>query len=150
TWMADPTAEDELFERYAGEIACVIPYACFGNELDLERYAGLADRHGVGVVIDAAASLGSCDASGAGSGTGFAWPVVVSMHATKTFATSEGGLIYAADVERIERLGAMGNFGFGQPRVATMPGLNSKLSEVGALLGIHKLDELEPIVEHRV
>lgn len=149
TWNADADAEDELLERYAGEIACIVPYACFGNGLDLDRYARLAERHRVGVVIDAAASLGSLARDGVGFGAGFPHAVVFSMHATKTFATAEAGLIHCADSDRLARLRAMGNFGFEQPRSASLPGLNAKLSEYGALLVLRRLDGFEGIVQHR-
>ena len=52
------------------------------------------------------------------------------MHATKLFAVEEAGLIYSANPDRIAKLRAMCNFGFGEPRTATMAGLNGKLSEV--------------------
>jgi dTDP-4-amino-4,6-dideoxygalactose transaminase len=109
----------------------------------------LSERYGVPVVIDAAASLGSWDEKGRGFGSGSRHPVVYSMHATKTFATAEAGLIYCSDHEAIKTLRVMGNFGFGQPRTATMPGLNAKLSEIGALLALAKLHEVEQVVSHR-
>jgi dTDP-4-amino-4,6-dideoxygalactose transaminase len=43
----------------------------------------------------------------------------------------------------------MSSFGFGEPRSATMPGLNAKLSEVGALLGRLRLVDYDCITEHR-
>jgi dTDP-4-amino-4,6-dideoxygalactose transaminase len=75
--------------------------------------------------------------------------VVFSMHATKSFAVGEAGLIYSADPERIARLRTMSNFGFGEPRTATMAGLNGKLSEVGALLGSLRLTDYDHIIKHR-
>jgi dTDP-4-amino-4,6-dideoxygalactose transaminase len=149
TWNACPASEDRLLRSYAGQIACIVPYACFGNCLDLDRYERLAKDEAVGVVVDAAASLGSLDEAGRGFGAGFPHAVVYSMHVTKTFATAEGGVIHCGDPERLRRLRTMGNFGFGRPREATMPGLNSKLSEIGALLGIAKLEGFEAVVSHR-
>ena len=84
-----------------------------------------------------------------GFGAGFAFPVVFSMHATKMFATAEGGVIHCGDRDLVELLRTMGNFGFGLPRSATMPGLNSKLSEIGALLALGRLGDFEAIVRHR-
>lgn len=150
SWTPDARAEDDLFDRYADEIACIVPYATFGNGLDLDRYARLARDHDVGVVVDAAASLGSLDHMGLGFGSGFPHAVVFSMHATKAFATSEAGLIHCGDAQRLERLRAMSNFGFTQPRTATMPGLNAKLSEVGALLALIRLEDYEEVVRHRL
>jgi len=149
TWLPSPQAEDELLDRYGDEIAVIVPYATFGNDLDLDRYSRLARDRSIGIVVDAAASLGSLDAAGRGFGTGFEHAVVFSMHATKTFATAEAGVIYSADQELIRTLRLMGNYGFGQPRTSTMPGLNSKLSEVGALLALAKLDEFKDVVAHR-
>ena len=149
TWNACPDAEDNLLRTYGDQIACIVPYACFGNGIDLNRYARLARDLSVGIVVDAAASLGSLDQAGKGFGAGFPHAIVYSMHATKTFSTSEGGLIHCGDMERLGRLRAMGNFGFDTPRVATMMGLNAKLSEIGALLGLAKLEDFETIVSHR-
>jgi dTDP-4-amino-4,6-dideoxygalactose transaminase len=149
TWLPSADREEELLKRYKGEIAVVVPYATFGNNLDLRRYDELSDRYGVPMVVDAAASLGALDADGRGFGSGFRWPVVFSMHATKTFATGEGGVVYCADMDRVKTIRAMCSFGFEAPRVATLPGLNGKLNEVGALTALLQLKRFEGVVEHR-
>jgi dTDP-4-amino-4,6-dideoxygalactose transaminase len=135
TWAADPAAEAEMLTRYAGQIAVVMPYATFGYPIELDRYTKLAAQLGVPTVVDGAASLGTFDAQGRGFGSGFGGSVVYSMHATKSFAVGEAGLIYSADPDLITRLRVMSNFGFGEPRSATGIGLNAKVSEVTALLG---------------
>jgi dTDP-4-amino-4,6-dideoxygalactose transaminase len=148
-WAPSPQAEAEILERYGAEVAVVVPYATFGNSIDLDHYAQLSKRYDVPVVVDAAASLGSLDRHGGGFGRGFSQPVVFSMHATKAFSTLEGGLIYCADRTVIARLRAMTNFGFDEPRVSSLPGLNAKLSEVSALMGLAKLDAFDAVVERR-
>src|SRR5271155_5589321 len=148
-WAADPAAEAEMLAQYAGKIAVVMPYATFGYPIDLEHYKRLADQLGAPVVVDAAASLGTCDEHGRGFGSGFAGSVVYSMHATKSFAVGEAGLIYSADKDRIARLRTMSSFGFGEPRTATMAGLNGKLSEVTALLGRLRLRDYDSITQYR-
>ena len=45
-----------------------MPYATFGNGLDLAHYDRLAERYGVPVVIDAAASLGTMNDDGTAFG----------------------------------------------------------------------------------
>ena len=148
-WAASAEAEDELLCRYRDQIAVVMPYATFGYDIDLGRYARLQAQTGIPVVVDAAASLGTVSAHGHGFGAGFPGAVVYSMHATKSFATGEGGVIYSADEALIARLRAMSNFGFGAPRTATMLGLNAKLSEVGALLALLKLRDYDSVVASR-
>jgi dTDP-4-amino-4,6-dideoxygalactose transaminase len=149
TWAADPTAESAMLSRYAGKIAVVMPYATFGYPIALDRYQRIQTQLGVPVVIDAAASLGTFDLFGRGFGTGSGASVVFSMHATKSFAVGEAGLIYSADKDRIARLRIMSSFGFGEPRTATMAGLNGKLSEVNALLGRLRLADYDGITARR-
>jgi dTDP-4-amino-4,6-dideoxygalactose transaminase len=148
-WIPSAEAEEALIARHGPEIAVIVPYATFGNDLDLARYHALSARHGIPVVIDAAASLGTLDRQGRGFGAGCPHPVVFSMHATKPFATAEGGLIYCADAAIIAELRAMANFGFAQPRVASLPGLNAKLGEINALLALSKLRGFDEIVDRR-
>ncbi len=148
-WTASADAEEAMIARHGEDIAVIVPYATFGTCIDLDRYERLSARTGIPVVVDAAASLGSLDESGRPFAAGCALPVVFSMHATKTFSTGEGGVIHSTDLELVRILRIMGNFGFGSPRSATMPGLNSKLSEVGALLALARLDDFEEVVACR-
>ena len=149
TWASDVDAESEMLARYAGKIAVVMPYSTFGYPIELDRYTRIATQLGVPVVVDGAASLGTFDEQGRGFGTGFSGSVVYSMHATKSFAVGEAGLIYSSDKDRIARLRIMNGFGFGEPRTATMAGLNGKLCEVVALLGRLKLADYDQVVAHR-
>lgn len=149
TWLPCAGAEEKLLREYAGQIAVIVPYATFGNNLDLRRYDDLAARYDVPVVVDAAASLGSLDDNGVAFGTGSQWPIVFSMHATKAFSTGEGGVVYSADTARISRLRAMCSFGFESPRIASLPGLNAKLSEVAALTALLQLRRFPEALEKR-
>ncbi|ADW71516.1 DegT/DnrJ/EryC1/StrS family aminotransferase [Granulicella tundricola] len=149
TWLPSHQAEELLLKQYKDQIAVIIPYATFGNNLDLARYERIAKEQGIPIVIDAAASLGSLDERGLAFGTDFPWPVVFSMHATKIFSMGEGGVIYCSNAKRIDRLRSMGSFGFESPRVSTLPGLNSKLSEVSALTALLQLDQFDTVLERR-
>ena len=126
-----------------------MPYATFGFDIDLKRYENITSRYGIPVVVDAAASLGTRSAESRGFGTGFTGWMVFSMHATKAFSTGEAGIIYSANEARVAELRQMCNFGFGAPRSATMPGLNGKLSEIGALLCQLRLEQYEETMTHR-
>lgn len=148
-WSMAADEEERLLARHGAQIAAIVPYATFGFGIDLDRYRWLSKRFGVAVVVDAAASLGTTDASNIGFGAGAPFPVVFSMHATKPFATQEGGLIHCADPDRIERLRAMANFGFTAPRTSTLPGLNAKMPEVMALVAQARLDDFAKVSRHR-
>lgn len=148
-WAVSAAAMEDALARHGEEVAVVVPYDTFGCGIALDYYKALSERHNVGVVIDAAASLGSLDAAGRGFGTGSRFTCVFSMHATKTFATAEGGLIYSADPDRIQILRRMQNFGFGAPRTATQEGINAKLPELLGLIARAKLGEIDTVAAHR-
>jgi len=149
TWLPDASAETALLRQYGDDIALILPNATFGNCLDLARYDRLSTIHGIPVVIDAAACLGSVNAQGQAFGLGSRNAVVFSMHATKAFSTGEGGLIYCADEARIAALRTMANFGLSVEKLAVDAGINAKLGEVGALLALSKLNEIDEVATRR-
>jgi dTDP-4-amino-4,6-dideoxygalactose transaminase len=65
---------------------------------------------------------------------------VYSFHATKGFGIGEGGLIYSSDHEMINRIRQASNFGFNENRESKQMGLNGKLSEYAAAIGLATLD----------
>ncbi len=148
-WSAEASSELELLEKFKDQIAVIVPYATFGYDIDLAWYENLQKSYDIPVVVDAAASLGTISANGKGFGSGFSGAVIYSMHATKSFATGEGGIIYSGDTGRIATLRAMSNFGFGEPRNATMMGLNGKMSEIAALLACLRLESFEDVMQRR-
>ena len=148
-WGACAECEEALLREHGAEVVAVMPYATFGNCVDLDRYEDYARRHGVGVVVDAAASLGSVDGRGLNFGAGFPHPVVFSMHATKAFGAGEGALVHCGDGEVTALLRRMSNFGFDADRTASTAGLNAKMSEVAALAALVRLGEFEGYVDRR-
>lgn len=149
TWLGSQASEEELLHRYGDEVAVIVPCTTFGNPIDMERYAHFHKQYGVDIVVDAAAALGSEDHAGNQFGKGSRWPTVYSMHATKPFASGEGGIVYCKDADLIEDLRAMASFGFEQPRTASLPGLNAKISETAALTAFLQLQRFGSVVEHR-
>ena len=148
-WGACPAAEERLLRQYGDRVAVMVPYATFGNAIDLDRYAWLQRQYGVGVVVDAAASLGTVDEAGLGFGADAPFAVVYSMHATKTFSVAEGGLIHSGDSRLIEALRPMINFGFESGRSATVPGINAKLPEILGLMARTKLTGIDAVCDNR-
>lgn len=149
TWLPSHQSIEDIMKRYGPRVAAVMPYATFGNNLDLRWYQDFQKRTGVPVVVDAAASLGSLLPDGKHFGAGSRLPLVFSMHATKLFATTEGGVVYAADRDLIADIRAMSNFGFDKDRNVVLPGLNAKVPEFVALQALLKLRELHAIIRKR-
>jgi len=67
-------------------------------------------------------------------------PVAMSFHATKAFATGEGGCVASTEASMVEQVGQALNFGFSGSRDSATPSLNGKLSEYHAAVGLAELD----------
>lgn len=137
-WCMNEQIVQEFIEKLGDEVGVVVPYATFGTVIDLSYYQGLLDN-GIPVVVDAAASFGSTY-NGRGLESTFSGPIVYSFHATKSFGIGEGGLVYSKDRLFIKNLRSMGNFGFDGSRETKQLGLNSKLSEYAAAIGLATLN----------
>jgi len=139
-WALDESELRTALRQLRGDVAVVVPYATFGTGIDLSFYAEL-HCSGVPVVVDAAPSAGSFSA-GTHFGKDFPAPVVYSLHATKPFGVGEGGFVYSADRKVIEAIRAASNFGFDRNRISAGVGLNAKLSEYAAAVGLAAFEAL--------
>ncbi len=136
-WTPDPAEMQRLASRHdAGAILVVSP---FGAPIDLPAWDAVHDATGLPVVIDAAAAFDTLAANGP-MPVG-ACPAVVSLHATKVFGVGEGGAILWRDPAALGRVRALSQFGFRGTREAILPGVNAKLSEYTAAVGLAGLDE---------
>jgi dTDP-4-amino-4,6-dideoxygalactose transaminase len=116
----------------------IIPVAAFGRAVPQAPWEEFQRLTGVPVVIDGAASLELL------GGTPERYlgriPVAVSFHATKSFATGEGGGALSADVGLVARIASALNFGFQGTRDCICPSFNGKMSEYHAAIGLAELD----------
>ncbi len=136
TWAPDP---DEV-QALAGQTgaAAILVVSPFGAPLDLPAWDRVQAAAGLPLVIDGAAAFDTLRAGGpmvAGR-----CPVAVSLHATKVFGIGEGGALICRDPAWLERVRRLANFGFLGTRAAELPGVNAKLSEYAAAVGLAGLD----------
>jgi dTDP-4-amino-4,6-dideoxygalactose transaminase len=137
TWMLDP---ERLSQHPAlDRVGVVVPVAPFGRPVPQAPWLEFHRRTGIAVVIDGAASFDrlASDAEGLLNQI----PVALSFHATKAFATGEGGCVVTTDPDLTQRVTRVLNFGFYGSRVAESAGLNGKMSEYHAAVGLAELDE---------
>lgn len=114
------------------KVGAIMPVSLYGATIDVESWAQFSEETGVPVILDAAWCFDTVQAS--------ALPTVVSMHATKVFGVGEGGLVLCTSEEFIDRVNAASNFGLDETRVANSSGINAKMSEYGAAVGLASLD----------
>ncbi len=136
-WCMDEKRLEEAIQMLGEEVAVVVPYATFGASLNFAYYESLLQR-GIPVVIDGASSFGSALAQQ--DERGFQGAIVYSFHATKSFGIGEGAIVYSGDQELIQSIRRSANFGFNEQRESKQLGLNGKISEYTAAIGLATLD----------
>lgn len=113
----------------------------FGTPCDVEAIQQVADRYGLKVVYDAAHAFG-VEIDGRGIGT-FGDISMFSFHATKLFHTAEGGAWAFNDRNLKQRIDLLRNFGIKNEEEVIMPGINGKMNEIQAALGLVLLGQVE-------
>ena len=136
TWQLDPSRVAARADL--DKVAVVIPVAPFGRPVSQNAWLEFRERTRIPVVIDAAATFEAAATQDQVLGD---LPVVMSFHATKAFATGEGGCVASRDTGVVERIGQALNFGFSGSRDSATPSVNGKLSEYHAAVGLAELDE---------
>jgi dTDP-4-amino-4,6-dideoxygalactose transaminase len=119
----------------------------FGTPCEVTAIQQVADRYGLKVVYDAAHAFG-VEINGIGIGT-FGDISMFSFHATKLFHTAEGGALTFSDPNFKERIDLLKNFGIKNEEEVVMPGINGKMNEIQAALGIVLLEYIEEEREKR-
>jgi dTDP-4-amino-4,6-dideoxygalactose transaminase len=74
---------------------------------------------------------------------------VLSFHATKVFNTFEGGAIICPDAKTKQRIDHLKNFGFVDETTVVATGINGKMSEFNAALGLLQLQGFDAAVAKR-
>lgn len=134
TWNLDPA---HAAERVGERTSAILPVHVFGNPCDVGALDVLASSRSLRTVYDAAHAFGVRHRGR--SIVGFGDLSVISFHATKIFHTAEGGAVLGRDPRRYERLALLRNFGIAGEEEVRGLGVNGKLSELHAALGLSLL-----------
>ena len=146
------TAEQMERNRRQGgpALRMIVPVHQFGLPAEMDEIAGVARDHGLLIVEDAACALGSRYRGQAVGHWGTA--ACFSFHPRKVLTTGEGGAITTNDTKYAERLRALRAHGFtaqsGQPELIAK-GLNYRMTEMQAALGISQMRKLPEILQRR-
>ncbi|WP_436074018.1 DegT/DnrJ/EryC1/StrS family aminotransferase [Devosia sp. LjRoot3] len=125
----------------------VLPVHCYGNPCAADRIEAIAAKHGLKVLYDAAHAFGVRDAGGSVLRHGDL--SVLSFHATKVFNTFEGGAIICASAEAKARIEQLRNFGLVSEVEVQSPGLNGKMNEFSAAMGLVQLGHVDHAIVAR-
>ena len=129
------------------QTTAILPVHIYGYPCDTDRIEEIADVYGLKVIYDACHAFGvrvnnnSLLTAGDLS--------VLSFHATKIFTTMEGGAIVTNDAKVKKRIDYLKNFGFADETHVVAPGINGKMNEMQAALGILQLKYIDKNISMR-
>lgn len=125
----------------------IMPVHIFGRGCDTSAFGALASRHNLRVIYDAAQAFGVRDNDGSLLRHGDM--SVLSFHATKVFNTFEGGAVICKDAATKAAIDDLRNFGIIDEVTVTDIGMNAKMNEFSAALGIVQLRHIDDYIAQR-
>lgn len=140
---------DDAQRRLSSASCAVLPVHLWGHACDTEALEQFARHHGLQLFYDAAHAFGCSGAGGRMLG-GHGRAEVFSFHATKAMHAMEGGLITTHDPGLAGVLRGLRNFGFvGEDRIDRV-GINAKMNEASAAVGLVNLEHFQRLVDHNI
>ncbi len=141
THCLDPQRIEEMITpRTSG----ILGVHLWGNPCDTASLSEIAARHNLKLFFDAAHAF-ACTHEGKMIGN-FGDAEVFSFHATKFFNTLEGGAVVTNDDRLARKVRLMRDFGFTNFDEVSSIGINGKMNEVSAAVGLTNLESLDDFV----
>ena len=138
---------DKVEAAITPQTTAIMPVHVYGNPCQVERFQKIAQTYGLKIIYDACHTFGvNIDGR---SVLNFGDLSVLSFHATKVYHTFEGGAIVCHDPEIKKRIDNLKNFGFVDETTVVAPGINAKMNEVQAAMGLLQLKYIDSNVEKR-
>ena len=119
----------------------------YGNPCNVEAFKDVQKSIGCKIIYDAAQAFGV--KIGNQSVLNYGDASVLSFHATKVFHTLEGGAVVFRSKDDYEKARSLINFGISNERGIVGPGINAKLNEYQAAVGLVNLEVMDDVIEHR-
>lgn len=144
TFCIDPK---KIEESITPRTSAILATHVYGYPCDVIRIKEIADKHGLKVIYDAAHAFGVSFKGSSLLTHGDC--STLSFHATKLFHTGEGGAVVTSNPELSKRISLMSKFGhLGEDDYFDV-GINAKMSELHAAMGISVLPSVRTLIEDR-
>lgn len=125
----------------------IMPVHVFGNACNVEAIEAIAKKHGLKIIYDAAHAVGTMYKGR--SLMEYGDISATSFHATKLINTAEGGGCVTTDQDLCDALKRIRFFGHNDAKDVVDEGLNGKMTEVHAALGLANLKYAEQVSADR-
>ena len=146
TFCIDP---NKIENAITNKTTAILPVHIYGNTCDVDTIQRIADKHRLKVVYDAAHSFGIKHKKTGESVLKHGDISILSFHATKIFHTCEGGALILKDRELYEKARHMIDFGFHSEYEIDSIGINAKMNELEAAMGLCVLEDMDTIIKNR-
>jgi dTDP-4-amino-4,6-dideoxygalactose transaminase len=127
--------------------SAILPVHCYGHPCDVEAIDAIARKHALRVIYDAAHAFGVRWKGRSLLDWGAL--AVLSFHATKVFNTFEGGAVVCSERAARDALELVKNFGIVDETTVSTVGLNGKMSEFNAAIGLLQLESVDADIARR-
>jgi dTDP-4-amino-4,6-dideoxygalactose transaminase len=144
TTNLDPAAAEAAITPATSAIVAVHN---FGNPADIDALQGIAARHSLKLVFDAAHGFGALYQGVPVGPQGDA--NVYSLSPTKLLVAGEGGIVATNNDDLAEKIRIGREYGNDGNYDSLFAGINARMPELSALLGLHSLGLLEAAARHR-
>jgi len=131
---------EEVERRITPRTRAIVLVHLYGNPCDMGIFTELATRHGLALIEDAAHAPGALYQ---GRPVGSFGIGCFSFYATKNITTGEGGMITTQDSHLARRLRMLRDHGQSAKYVHEILGLNFRMTELQAVLGIGQLQHID-------
>jgi dTDP-4-amino-4,6-dideoxygalactose transaminase len=138
---------DRIAAAITPQTTAILAVHCYGHPCDVRGIQEVADTYNLKVIYDAAHAFGV--EVGDGSVLNHGDLAVLSFHATKVFNTFEGGALVSKDPQAKRRIDWLKNFGHAGETTVVATGINGKMHEFSAALGLVQLEHLDHVLERR-
>jgi dTDP-4-amino-4,6-dideoxygalactose transaminase len=139
--------ETKIEEAITSKTTAILATHVFGNPCNVEAIDKIARKHNLKVIYDAAHAFGVT--YNGKSIFDYGDISTCSFHATKLFHTGEGGAMFSNDNDLHNQLFYTHNFGHNGPLAFHGLGINGKMSELQAAMGLTVLLYMETIISER-
>ena len=139
--------ETKIEAAITNKTTAILATHVFGNPCHVIAIEAIAKKHNLKVIYDAAHSFGVTYRNK--SLFDYGDISSCSFHATKLFHTGEGGAMFANDLDLRHQLFYSHNFGHNGPLAFFGLGINGKMSELQAAMGLAVLPYMGTILENR-
>ena len=134
-------------ENITSKTSAIVPVHVFGNTCEVGGIQQISERYNLKVVYDAAHAFDIKYKNQ--SVLSYGDISTLSFHATKLFHTIEGGALIIKDDELANKARSLTNFGINNTGEISNLGMNAKMNEFEAAMGLCVLDDINLILEKR-